>query len=1581
MEDIGTASSILTFVDVAQRLLLACYRLREQWKDYERDISEIISEVQRLSDICEELREIVKEANGQKALSQLPQPLTTTSQKGGSALTACHSALEACTAVLGELHDKLAPLIRARFRGKLRWPFESGNISKKVQFIQNQKSTLELALLAYQTRLLTTHSRKTDDHYLRDKREKLLRWFKTSDPEQNHLASRESHEPGTSSWIFENDVFKRWANGTGGLLWLHGIPGAGKTILCSTIIHYLQTPSSSQPRRSHPIPDHVLYYYFIFSDDTKQSLANLLNKNQGSNEPSVEELIETLAAVVSACAGKVYLLVDALDECPKMERKAFYDKALGPILAAKINIMISSRKEPDIEEALRDRSLYEICIQNDDVNADVRAHVNSVIARDPKFQVMKPSFQEEILDSVVSGARGMFRWAVCQLEVIRQCLTPAMVRETLKTMPPDLDQTYDRILRLIPAPHRPYIQSALRWLAFSVRPLLLEELAEAAVVQPGEPFDPESCRLMSPNMIVHLCGVLVNLSTIHNSPPYWFTRKRDHEGRARPQKVFVTLSHYSVKEYLTSKSLQHGALSSFYTSVALCNSYIAQCCLTYILNFNGGTFARAPNLDKNPLLEYACLYWMTHRKNARTDDEDPLLRSLVRSLIERISQIDAPETHTKWLNYFNIGLHKTREPPKPVGLHPETLYWATSLGHIPLVKALIDWGADVNKAGGYYGSVLGAAAFHGHVEIVDFLLQRGANLSLYAPEVGSVLHIAVLGGNYRVVECLIERGADIDARDKFDRTPLEAAIIIQHHAIVDLLISRGASVRTPPFDGRGPLYYAARTGDLSLVNRLLDSGADVNHVGRFIQETPLYGAVLSMSVTLVRALIQKGAVLGSVILKRLLQEAIDMEHMILEESIRKHKTEIFHSLLDAGADNSKLETKFEGLLATALLSGEFNMARILMERGIVEYDAPAVVAATQIYKSEPHFLEVLLQDHSTDINVQALDSKGIFSSPLHTAIREEDEKAIWAILQENPDVNVIGGNGFPDAHSGWTPLSLAISHRLFDIAKELIRRGAAVNRAASWSPFEMAWKVPFKTPMQYAAMEGNLKMIQFLLNLGADINGRTGEQCSTLICGLRSNSRMIVEFLLDSGAIPDDMSYPNTLHVAITTGFQDLIPRLLSHGADVNPDYGEESPLAAAFRTKDGSLIAILRQLEHRTIKVIKELFHSKLSPNDEDFWGDVISTAVDMGNLEAVKLLIEVGATISKEKHQQLLNGICENGEIQMATFLLDKSNDLEPSEALILAAGSVGNYKTVNMLFARGAVVSGACFEEAVRAGTDMITRLLDVSMTASQRSEYLGRALQSAAFGGRLSICNWLIDDCGANINYCGDPQGTPLRAAIEAHSRYTYAGVIIEMLVSRGANVNPAPMDKGPESSSLVAAYFNPSMMENILDIGADINAVGGKFGTALHAAAHRHDFDAVRLLLSRGADVHIIAGEYGSALHSVAYGDNKKPTSPRAITQIMDLLLEAGADVNIQCGDIDGSAVQAAAAGRNLDALKWLVAHGADIRARGGKWGNVYRAALGGYGRGDRHVEYVPWHIISWLEYHYGRDGWEEDTED
>ncbi|KAF8476586.1 hypothetical protein DFH94DRAFT_99030 [Russula ochroleuca] len=67
-----------------------------------------------------------------------------------------------------------------------------------------------------------------------NEREKLQNWLSPPDPSTNHNIARKAHHKGTASWFFRGSIFKRWTSSP--LLWIHGKPGSGKSVLCSGII-------------------------------------------------------------------------------------------------------------------------------------------------------------------------------------------------------------------------------------------------------------------------------------------------------------------------------------------------------------------------------------------------------------------------------------------------------------------------------------------------------------------------------------------------------------------------------------------------------------------------------------------------------------------------------------------------------------------------------------------------------------------------------------------------------------------------------------------------------------------------------------------------------------------------------------------------------------------------------------------------------------------------------------------------------------------------------------------------------------------------------------------------------------------------------------------------------------------------------------------------------------------------------------------------------------------------------------------------------------------------------------------------
>ncbi|KAH9012171.1 hypothetical protein EDB84DRAFT_970532 [Lactarius hengduanensis] len=68
----------------------------------------------------------------------------------------------------------------------------------------------------------------------------VRRWLSPPDPSVNYNTARESYQEGTAAWFLQGSIFKEWEL-VGSLLWVHGKPGSGKSIL-SFVISPLSSP-------------------------------------------------------------------------------------------------------------------------------------------------------------------------------------------------------------------------------------------------------------------------------------------------------------------------------------------------------------------------------------------------------------------------------------------------------------------------------------------------------------------------------------------------------------------------------------------------------------------------------------------------------------------------------------------------------------------------------------------------------------------------------------------------------------------------------------------------------------------------------------------------------------------------------------------------------------------------------------------------------------------------------------------------------------------------------------------------------------------------------------------------------------------------------------------------------------------------------------------------------------------------------------------------------------------------------------------------------------------------------------------
>ncbi|XP_046399658.1 serine/threonine-protein phosphatase 6 regulatory ankyrin repeat subunit C-like isoform X2 [Ischnura elegans] len=178
-------------------------------------------------------------------------------------------------------------------------------------------------------------------------------------------------------------------------------------------------------------------------------------------------------------------------------------------------------------------------------------------------------------------------------------------------------------------------------------------------------------------------------------------------------------------------------------------------------------------------------------------------------------------------------------------------------GHVDVVKALLSFGADItlkNRFGGDIyalsaasGSVgilrilcchhrmndeqlsnsLTVAVTFGHVPVVRFLIDSGANPSSSTANSGTVpLMIAVVENKYEIVKLLVHRGADITCKNYAGYSALELARIKENKLILSFLQEQlGNDCDCEPayatVKNKEAVAQAARSGDLNKLKSLL----------------------------------------------------------------------------------------------------------------------------------------------------------------------------------------------------------------------------------------------------------------------------------------------------------------------------------------------------------------------------------------------------------------------------------------------------------------------------------------------------------------------------------------------------------------------------------------------------------------------------------------------------------------------------------------------------------------------------------------------------------------------------------------
>ena len=215
----------------------------------------------------------------------------------------------------------------------------------------------------------------------------------------------------------------------------------------------------------------------------------------------------------------------------------------------------------------------------------------------------------------------------------------------MNKLPPDLNETYARILAQVHESLLYQASAALKWLALSVRPLYIEELLEACAIHPERIpiLDKEDHRLR-PSDLLEMLYELISID-----PPISDPSRTPHSTHR------VALSHFSVQEFLMSNDIVRLHNKFFRVSLHDSHLFLARCCLAYLYYHN----SNPERGDQRPLREYAWYHWERHVDPRPEQAQNRIRRKAVKFYHMLSSRVQDLEPAIDWMPAH--GLQRLKE--------------------------------------------------------------------------------------------------------------------------------------------------------------------------------------------------------------------------------------------------------------------------------------------------------------------------------------------------------------------------------------------------------------------------------------------------------------------------------------------------------------------------------------------------------------------------------------------------------------------------------------------------------------------------------------------------------------------------------------------------------------------------------------------------------------------------------------------------------------------------------------------------------------------------------------------------------
>ncbi len=458
-----------------------------------------------------------------------------------------------------------------------------------------------------------------------------LRDLRLTDPRHDKErieASKDHLLEGSCSWVLEDPAFVEWwTRDDSRLLWIHGDPGKGKTMMMIALISEVSKRLNDRPGSN------VLAYFFCqnTSNDLNTTVSvlrgliyllvdqekGLIRHVRKSYDKAGKRMFEDQNALYALqmllkdiladpSLEKVYFMVDALDECDSRILDLLkWIFLMDSHLSDKIKWLTTSRNQPALEERLgRGYQLHtSLELNSSHVASAVDKFIDYKVKELANLKLYSTELQSSLRKSLREKAEDTFLWValVCkELSDVRR----ERVESYLEEFPSGLIPLYERMLHQVLRQKDRYdievCRRILRAVVIAFRPLHLEEIAVFAEVLEGV------------HDLVGHCGSFITI-----------------------RKGIAYLVHQSAKDFLSDEErgdiFHLGQQHEHARMVRLCLEVMSKKLTEDICGLKMPGIC-LDDFDETRVethipfsTQYACLYWVDHLRKAGLTEQETLL--------------------------------------------------------------------------------------------------------------------------------------------------------------------------------------------------------------------------------------------------------------------------------------------------------------------------------------------------------------------------------------------------------------------------------------------------------------------------------------------------------------------------------------------------------------------------------------------------------------------------------------------------------------------------------------------------------------------------------------------------------------------------------------------------------------------------------------------------------------------------------------------------------------------------------------------------------------------------------------------